>query len=155
LWFDGFRPVSADVFVRPAWPLPWAEQRARYHLTGIPGLCLRGDFVGGAGAITELYDLDELDAQASRLTNWIRRRTAGARSPRAAFAERLEVGGRMARFIGHDPRLPPVLWGKRHGMRCAAAAFHDFERRIAPRAQLFLEEALAGQATGGRVTSHD
>src|SRR5947209_143619 len=27
LWFDGFRPWSNDVYVRPAWPRSWAAER--------------------------------------------------------------------------------------------------------------------------------
>ena len=155
LWFDGFRPISSDVFVRPAWPLPWAERRARFYSTGIPGFCLRGDSVGAAVAPAELYDLDGLDSEARRLAKWIRSRTAAIRSPRAAFAERIAVGGRIARFIGHDPRLPPALWGKRRGMRDAVAAFHKFEKQIAPRARRFLDDALAMQPRGRRITRRD
>jgi len=155
LWFDGFRPISSDVFVRPAWPLPWAERRAHYYSTRIPGFCLRGDFVGAAVALTELYDLDGLDSEARRLAAWIHRRTAEIRSPRAAFVERIAVGGRIARFIGHDPSLPPALWGKRHEIRYAVAAFHKFEKQIAPRAQRFLDDALAIRPRGWRITRRD
>lgn len=155
LWFDGFRPISSDVFVRPAWPLPWAERRTHYYSTRIPGFCLRGDVIRAAVALTEIYDLDGLDSEARGLRAWIRRRTAAIGSPRAAFVERIAVGGRIARFIGHDPRLPPALWGKRRGMRDAVAAFHKFEKQIAPRAQRFLDDALGIRPTRGKTTRRD
>jgi DNA-binding transcriptional regulator PaaX len=141
LWFDGFRPLSADVFVRPSYPLPWAEKRARYYSAEISGFCIRGEFITASADLARLYDLDGLDSEACRVAAWIRRRPACAKSPRAAFVERMNVGGRVARFIGHDPRLPQALWGKRRGMLEIIEAFQSFEKRIAPRAQRFVDEA--------------
>src|ERR1044071_499463 len=142
LWFDGFRPVSPEVFVRPNWPLPWARERLRSYLHALPGMCFQGQFLGPRPDVCQLYDLDGLDAEARSLTEWIRRRKARATLRHSAFAERLKVGGRVALFIGHDPRLPPVLWGQRRGMAGIVHAFQKFEHHIVPLAQRFVRENL-------------
>lgn len=143
LWFDGFRPVAPGTVVRPAWPERWARERAQHYLGRVPGMCVQGALVGhGAPEVATLYRLDELDREAWRLARWIRARRAPARSPERAFALRLEVGGKVARFVGHDPRLPPELWGGRTGMREFLRAFQEFEERIAPAAQRFLAEVI-------------
>jgi len=142
LWFDGFRPVSPEVFVRPNWPLPWAGERFRAYLQALPGMCFQGQFLSPRPDVRQLYDLDGLDAQARSLANWIRRRKARAIFPDSAFGERLNVGGRVARFIGHDPRLPPSVWGQRRGMAGVLHAFQKFEHHIAPLAQRFVRENL-------------
>ena len=139
LWFDGFRPLGAHAFARPAWPLPWAGHRARDYAAQFGGFCSVGRFIAGVEMLDSLYDLDGLDREARRVNAWIRRRTTRATSPRAAFALQMEVGGRVAQLIGHDPRLPPELWGRRRGIAQAIAAFRRFEERIAPHAQRFLD----------------
>jgi len=142
LWFDGFRPVSPGVFVRPNWPLPWALERVGSYLHAFPGFCFQGNFLGAPPDVSKLYDLDGLDAEARSLADWIRRRKARAIFRHLAFAERIRVGGRVARFIGHDPRLPPGLWGKRRGMAVVVDTFQKFEHRIAPLAQRFVRQNL-------------
>lgn len=139
LWFDGWRPVSPDVFVRPAWPREWAERSALQYSTHTLGCCVRGVCVAAPDEFVSLYDLDQLDSEACRLTAWIRRRSTSAMSPRKAFVERIRVGGRVAQLIGHDPRLPAEVWGKRHGLREMVDAFRRFEGRVAPQSQGFLD----------------
>jgi len=124
LWFDGFRPISRDAFVRPAWPAAWAEARARQYA----GLCIRGKLLEATPDFYTGYQ-DALDREAKQLASWIRERTK--RIPSDAdrvFAERLRVGGRVARLIGHDPRLPPELWGNRTGLQALRQAYVEFER---------------------------
>jgi hypothetical protein len=145
LWFDGFRPVAADTFVRPAWPLPWAMERASDCLAPLDshGFCLRGKWMAVFCPPTELYDLDGLNRDASRLASWIEARTRSLNSRRAAYIARMQIGGRVAQIIGHDPRLPGALWGKRKGMRQVVESFRKFERRVAPRSQAFIENEIA------------
>lgn len=140
LWFDGFRPWTFDAFVRPAWPSKWSTERARDYLRDGLGVSLRGKLVQpmAPGVVSELYRLDELDRRARRLAKWIRRRRIPIGGDGKAYAARLKVGGRVARLVGQDPRLPPELWGDRQGMRVLVGEFHRFERRIAPRAESFL-----------------
>ena len=130
LWFDGWRPVRPDVYVRPAWPRACAR--------GAAGFCIRGVFLPAPIDAAALYDLAGLDSEARRLAGWLKRRSLRARSPRAAFVERIKVGGRVAQFIGHDPRLPPAIWGRRHGMQEVIKAYRRFEARIAPQSREFI-----------------
>ena len=143
LWFDGWRSVCPDAFVRPAWPRESLEA-ARHYSQHALGFCIRGTLAAAPQTLTGLYDLRGLDAAAKRLTAWIARRHANAMSPRAAFAERMKVGARVAQFIGHDPRLPAGVWGRRRGMRQMVSAYLRFEERIAPKAQVFLECSITG-----------
>jgi DNA-binding transcriptional regulator PaaX len=137
LWFDGFRPWDGSTFVRPAWPKAWAQARARWYLARIPGLAVHGPLLGDV-SVSRLYDLDTLDREARKLAQRIRGKRAPAISPARAFAACLEIGGLVARLVGHDPRLPNSLWGKRTGMRDLSRAFVGFEKRIAKDAQRFL-----------------
>jgi len=138
LWFDGWRPVISDVYVRPAWPRTWSEESARKYSEQDLGFCIRGVFMGPPVDFAALYDLRGLDSEARRLAAWIRRRSTATRSPQAAFVERLKVGGRVAQLIGHDPRLPSAIWGERRGMQELVDTFRRFEECIAPQAQDFL-----------------
>jgi DNA-binding transcriptional regulator PaaX len=139
LWFDGWRPVSPEVFVRPSWPRAWSQDSAQHYAKQALGFCFRGVFIGTPVEFGALYDLQGLDSEARRLAAWIRRRSTSARSPQAAFVERLRVGGHIAQLIGHDPRLPPAIWGKKRGMQELVDAFRRFEECIAPEAQDFLD----------------
>jgi DNA-binding transcriptional regulator PaaX len=147
LWFDGWRAVCPNAFVRPAWPPENVEAARHYSQHGL-GFCICGTFVAAPQDLPDLYDLQGLDAEAQRLTAWIGRRHANAMSPRAAFAERMKVGERVAQFIGHDPLLPAGVWGRRSGMRQMLSAYLRFEERIAPRALIFLEHGITGQQSG-------
>jgi DNA-binding transcriptional regulator PaaX len=140
LWFDGFRPWDGATFLRPAWPKSWAQSRVRWHLARTRGLAVEGSLLGDP-PVSRLYDLDALDREARKLGQRIQAKRARANSPAGAFAARIEVGGLVARLVGHDPRLPGSLWGKRTGMRDLSRVFASFEKRIAPAAQRFLETA--------------
>ena len=147
LWFDGFRPLADNVFTRPAWPLQWAEQRARQYSELWAGTCLRGGILASPSDFARLYDLDGLDSDARTLALRIRKRKVSSMSARKAFADRIRVGGEAVQLIAHDPRLPVAIWGRRRGMRQLAEAFADFERRIAKLATSFVEEIISGRHT--------
>jgi DNA-binding transcriptional regulator PaaX len=138
LWFDGFRPIGREVFVRPAWPLPWASERVRGYLARCSGHCVRGEFAGKGLAPDEVYDLDGLDREGHRIGTWLASRERNIASPRAAYVARMEAGERVARFIGHDPHLPQAIWGKRRGVRELVEAFWEFEKILAPVARRFV-----------------
>lgn len=143
LWFDGFRSLDSNVFVRPAWPLPWAEEQARQNSVRWAGTCLRGGIVASPADFARLYDLDGLDSEARRLASRIRNRAVSPMSPSKAFAERMRVGSEAVQLIAHDPRLPTAVWGRRRGMRQLAEAFTEFEERIAKPATYFVEEIIS------------
>ena len=144
LWFDGFRPCSLNTHVRPMWPKHWALSRVELHLGHAPGLCICGLPVGSIeiNDVDALYGLDRLDREARRLARRIGETQTAVSSAADAFATRLKVGGLVARLVGHDPRLPTTLWGRRTGMRDLIRAFGRFETRIAPMSQRFLDEVI-------------
>ena len=152
LWFDGFRPWASNTFVRPAWPKRWALNRARRHLASSGGLCARGRLLGAIGVadFSAIYGLDSLNREARQLARWINNRRIPTGSEEDAFAARLKVGGLVARLVGHDPRLPPVLWEGPNGIQELVGAFRRFEARIAPLAQRFLDDVLGRRSSKGR-----
>lgn len=139
LWFDGFRPVSPrkDTYVRPAWPKQWAVSRAQRY----EGTCMYGRLLEPIGRpkFDAMYSLEDFEREAKTLARWVsqrRRPTSNAH----AFALLLDVGGRLARLIAHDPRLPPVLWGNRAGLTKLIQAYRKFERRVRLMALRFVEQ---------------
>jgi len=144
LWFDGFRPAGADTYLRPAWPERWALERAQFYLTERSGLCVHGRLVGAADLrrVAHMYDLDVLDREAGRLARTITGKSRGHASVAKAFAARLDVGGRVARLMAHDPRLPQAIWASRTGLRDLRRAYRRFETRIAPAAGRFLDQVV-------------
>jgi DNA-binding transcriptional regulator PaaX len=134
LSFAGWRAVGSDVLVRPAWGLA---------VENLPGLLMRGHFVSEGIDPSRLYDLDRLDSAARSLAARIERQTTRPTSPKAAFVARMKIGGRVAQFIGHDPHLPPAIWGQRSGMQQVGESFRRFEERTAPEAEKFVNEVLA------------
>jgi DNA-binding transcriptional regulator PaaX len=146
LWFDGFRPWAPGTFLRPAWPEGWALGRARHYLAHAPGFAMRGSFVETLNLrrVAILYDLAALDRQARALAAWIRRQEAIRSTGERAFAARLKVGGLVTRLVGHDPRLPPELWGARRGMRDLVRAYDRFDARLTPLSRRFLNASRPG-----------
>ena len=144
LWFDGFRPWDFTTYLRPAWPVKWALDRAAAHLANRSGLCVHGTVPGTVDLtrVRRMYALDALDRQARRLTGHLEVEQARVRSDGAAFAARLDIGGRVALLVGHDPRLPPAIWDKRTGLRDLVRVYRRFDARIARRAQRFLDDVL-------------
>ncbi|MBI1826882.1 MAG: hypothetical protein HY287_15410 [Planctomycetes bacterium] len=143
LWFDGFRCVSSSALVRPAWPLPWAEEQSREYAELAFGSCVRGAIISSATNLLELYDLDGLDQEAKVVARRIRQKIASSLSPREAFAARIRVGGQVANLVGHDPRLPREVWGQRTGISELVDGFSQFEQIIARQAQRFVDEIKA------------
>lgn len=143
LWFAGFRPIAPNIYLRPAWPLPWAEDEARRFSGAAGGVCLRGAVLASPTDLNRLYDLDELDSEAAALASHIRRRIRAGMSPRKAFIERMRVGGQAAPLIGHDPRLPAEIWGQRHGLRDLVQAFLEFESAVGKPATAFVQQVVS------------
>ena len=150
LWFDGFRPWAPGTFLRPAWPERWVLDRARHYLAHAPGFSLRGAFVESLNLrqVAKLYELAELDRQARALTGWIRRQESSRSTAERTFAASLKVGGAVARLVGHDPRLPPELWGQRRGMRDLVRAYNRVDARLTPLARKFVEQVVAERKAG-------
>jgi DNA-binding transcriptional regulator PaaX len=142
LWFDGFRPWDPGTYLRPAWPAKWALDCAAAHLASRSGVCVHGVMLGTVDVthVGRMYELDSLDRHARRLAGAITVKPQRIRSDSAAFAARLDIGGRVARLVAHDPRLPPTLWNRRTGLRDMVKAYQRFEARVAPRAQRFLDD---------------
>lgn len=142
LWFAGFRPCAPGTYLRPAWPLPWAIDRAR--AIAPTGLCLVGKLAGTLRLeqVQKMYAIDAFDREALRLASQIRAELRGAGDPAAAFRARLYVGGLAARLVAHDPRLPPEIWGRRRGLQELREAFRSFEARIGKLADRFIDAAI-------------
>lgn len=142
LWLDGFRPCAPGTYLRPAWPMPWALDRAR---TIAPtALCLVGKLAGTIRLeqVQKMYGLDAFDRQARRLASEIRGALRAAGDPAAAFRARLHMGGLAARLVAHDPRLPPLIWEGRRGLQELRDAFQRFEARVGPLADRFVDGVL-------------
>jgi DNA-binding transcriptional regulator PaaX len=149
LEFDGFRPWSRDTFARPAWPRPWALDKAAAHAGEAGGIRWEGGSLTEADAqrLISLYHLDALHRRAQRLAHLVQRHAATFYSPRKAWAHLVALGGRVIRTIGEDPLLPPEIWRARMGMRELVAAYREFERTAVARARPFVQEALrAGES---------
>jgi len=155
LWLDGFRPCAAGTYLRPAWPLPWAIDRAR--AIAPTALCLVGKLAGTIrlDQVQKMYGLDAFDRQARRLANQIRAELRYADDQAAAFRGRLHMGGLAARLVAHDPRLPPEIWGRRRGLYEVREAFRTFEARIGRLADRFVDGVIASTepARAGRKSS--
>lgn len=108
LWFDGFRPWGREVWLRPAWPLPWALERAGGQVSGGAGLCVRGALIGAPNveAIRALFATERLDREAEALAAKVARQNKSFRTDAQAFAARLTLAGRVVNVIARDPRLP-------------------------------------------------
>ena len=141
LWLDGFRPCAPGTYLRPAWPMPWAIDRAR--AIAPTALCLVGRLAGTIrlDQVQKMYGLDALDRQARRLAEQIRAESRDAKGP-AAFRARLHMGGLASRLVAHDPRLPPEIWGRRRGLHELRQAFRSFDARIGRLADRFVDAVI-------------
>jgi len=97
--------------------------------------------------------MEENDGTFYSTDGWHPRRVAAAiatlgdvRSERAALRTRLTVGGRVARLVAHDPRLPREIWGRCTGFTDLVRAYGRFERRVAALSNRFVEQVLGGRA---------
>lgn len=144
LGFDGFRPWTGEVFVRPAWPSLWARARAAEHLASGAALGVEGPLLGhhAADRVARLYELDRLDRLARAAAAKIARGGRAVRSPADAFVARLRVGGLVAQTVSLDPFLPPALWGNRSWMQKLVEHSERFERRVAPLSEQFVREVI-------------
>lgn len=142
LWIDGFRPCAPGTYLRPAWPMPWAIDRAR--AIAPTALCLVGKLAGTIRLeqVQKMYGLDAFDRHARRLANQIRDRARDAGDPAAAFRARLHIGGLAARLAAHEPRLPSQIWDRRRGLQELREAFRSFEARIGRLADRFVDGVI-------------
>ncbi len=145
LLLDGFRPLSPNTFVRPAWPERSALDRARSFLQLARGVCVRGAVIPSPTPpnLATMYDLNRLDRAAHNLARKLRNWRFPPNSPANAFAVRLRAGGLFAHLIRYDPRLPAPIWRGRNGIRDLVRAYKNFEARISPVADAFLRSVLA------------
>ena len=145
LWFAGFRPCAPGTYLRPAWPVPWAIDRAR--AIAPTALCLVGKLAGTIRLeqVQKMYAIDAFDREALRLASRIRAELRDAGDPAAAFRARLYVGGLASRLVAHDPRLPPDIWGRRRGLQELREAFRSFEARIGKSADRFIDAAIGSE----------
>jgi DNA-binding transcriptional regulator PaaX len=146
LWFDGFRPVTPGAHVRPAWPLPWAVERAQAHVAMSNGFCVRGALVGtlNLDAVQSWYGVAALHAKARALAQRLQQHGTRIRDPHDAFAWRIRLGGDVAQLAAQDPRLPAALWGRYTGMSELARAHAAIERELDARSAAFVAEVLQG-----------
>lgn len=144
LWFEGFRTVAPNVYVRPAWPSPWAKDVARRYADVAAGICMQGVVLKSPGDLSRLYDLNGLDSEAAVLASRIRRKVRVTLGPKQAFVERIRIGGEVVQLVAHDPKLPAEIWGSRHGVRNLVQAFSDFEAAVAKPAAAFVEQVVRG-----------
>lgn len=140
LWFDGFRILGAGCWIRPDWPRDWARQRANEHVKA-RGTVFASEAVVNENAAVACYDLDGLDRDASELAGEIASHRIWT-SPEAAFAARIEVGGAVAQFIGHDPMLPAETWAGRDGMARLLTAYRAFEAETKQTSERFISASL-------------
>jgi len=100
--------------------------------------------------VRRMYDLDGLDHEAGRLARAITAKCDSTSSAAAGFAARLNVGGRVALLIAHDPVLPQTIWASRTGLRDLVRAYQRFETCVGSRAQRFLNDVLEGSASASQ-----
>jgi DNA-binding transcriptional regulator PaaX len=145
LWLDGFRPCAPGTYLRPAWPMPWAVDRAR--AIAPTALCLVGKLAGTVRTeqVQKMYGIDAFDRGALRLANQIRAQMRDVAHPATAFRARLHVGGLAARLIAHDPRLPPAIWQRRRGLEEVREALRGFETRTGALADRFVDAVIGGK----------
>jgi len=148
LEFDGFRAHSMATFLRPAWPRRWARERALGYVERGSGVCVEGSPLVpiDRATINTMYHLGALDRTARRLRKQITR-LRHEHLPERAFALRLSIGARVASFIGHDPNLPPELWGVRRALHALVKEYRAFDAQMRTRAQPFVAEVLDGESS--------
>ncbi len=148
LWFDGFRAVAPNVYVRPAWPSPWADDVARRYADAVAGICLRGEVLAAPAALSGLYDTTALDAEAATLASRIHRKTRANLTAKQAFVERIRIGGEVVQLIAHDQKLPEEVGGSRQGVRALVESFSDFDAAVTEPAEAFVRQIV--QASLGK-----
>lgn len=141
LHLDGFRPLAHRGYLRPAWPAPWIDAvvaRWQRH-----GPVVRGDVLPAAdpAALRRLFGVARRDRELRALARWIDHH-GKVKSPRAALAAQLAIGGRVAHLVADDPLLPPTL-APDAALTALVVAFRRAQARLAPLARRFVD-AVAG-----------
>lgn len=144
LWFDGFRPWGREVWLRPAWPMPWARSKAEsYAARG--AWCVQGPNVGTVrvAAIQALYAVQRLDREAHDVAGVITRKSRSLRTDAAAFAARQKFAGKAVDVIARDPRLPAELWPQPSGLTRLRAAYRTLMMETKAGAEAFVSAVMA------------
>lgn len=139
LWFDGFRPWGREVWLRPAWPIPWALTKVeRYVERG--GWCVRGAIVGtvSIASIRSLYAVERLDREARNAASMISRKVRSLREDADAFAARHRLTAQVADIVARDPRLPAEIWPNPQGMTALRTAYRGLAAATAKPAAAFV-----------------
>ncbi|AIE83669.1 transcriptional regulator, PaaX family protein [Fimbriimonas ginsengisoli Gsoil 348] len=139
LWIDGFRMVNG-AFLRPAWPLPWALERARWYADLMEGVCVRGHLETAPEYLRDLFGVSGLDAEAAVLAEKLDE-IGVPDSPRGCYAAMLELTGEVVQLLSHNPRFPPELVSG-EGLRNLAESFRKLEASLAPGGREFLATIL-------------
>ena len=143
LWFDGFRPWGREVWLRPAWPLPWAAERAQAYVAGGVAVGLQGTLVGtpNVAAIKALYASERLDREASALAAAVEKQSRRVWTPAQAFAARQILAGRVVDVISRDPRVPRALSGG-EGLARLRAAYRRLMAATEEPARAFVQSVV-------------
>ncbi|NOT41215.1 MAG: hypothetical protein HOP13_12050 [Alphaproteobacteria bacterium] len=145
LWFDGFRPWGREVWLRPAWPMPWAGAKAEgYAVRG--AWCVQGQNVGtvGVAAIQALYAVQHLDREAHDVAAVIARKSRSLRTDADVFAARQRLSGMAVDVIARDPRLPAEFWAQPSGLARLRTAYRTLMTETKARAEAFVSEVMTG-----------
>jgi phenylacetic acid degradation operon negative regulatory protein len=143
LWFDGFRPWGREVWLRPAWPMPWARAKAEgYAARG--AWCVQGQSVGtlSLAAVQALYAVQRLDREAEDVAALIARKTRALRSDADAFAARQKLSGMAVDVIARDPRLPAELWPQPSGLARLRRVYRTLMMETKARAEAFVSAVM-------------
>lgn len=143
LWFDGFRPWGKEVWLRPAWPIPWALTKAdRYAERG--GWCVRGASVGTIriDGVRALYALERLDREAQGVASAIERKIRSLKGDADVFAVRHRLTAQVVDVVARDPRLPREIWRDLQGMTALRSAYRRLDAVTEKRAAAFVSGVM-------------
>jgi DNA-binding transcriptional regulator PaaX len=110
------------------------------------GISLQGTVASTAINLADLYDLSELNSQASALADNLEK-IEKPPSPRECYSVLLRMSGQVVQLASHNPRLPSELISS-NGLNRLLEAFRTMETALSPGADEFLKGVLEG-STGG------
>jgi DNA-binding transcriptional regulator PaaX len=143
LWFDGFRPWGREVWLRPAWPLPWAQTRVDHYIAQC-GWCVRGTVVGTVNldGIRALYAVERLDREALDVASAVSQKIRTFREDGEAFAARHRLTAQIVDVVARDPRLPVEIWHRQSGMTALRSAYRALIAATEKRAAAFVAHVM-------------
>ena len=139
LWIDGFRMVNGT-FLRPAWPLPWAELRGKWYAELMEGISLRGAITSASSNFRDLYAGSDLDSHAAALADKLEK-IENPGSPSACYTALLRLSGEVIQLASHNPQLPAELVSA-DGLNRLFTTFRSVEAGLLPEAHEFLNGVL-------------